>query len=136
VTGRRCPGCDHVFHRDQCTRKGPAKGWPVLDPATGRVFGRACGDRPACPCPYGACHTCGAAVLGASTLPLDDGSPEIDVDPAPDPAPDGLLAVWWLADGTLACRRLAPGEQPWPREWRGREHAHQLAVKEAAGDRR
>lgn len=131
MTAARCPGCDHVAHRDQCRRKAPGGCATVLDPATGQPIGTACyrGERAPCPCPYGWCHQCRAVIVGAATLPLDDGSPEIDVDP--DPAGDGALAVWPLPDGQLACRRLADGEQPRPGEWRGRQHAHQLTPEEA-----
>ena len=107
-----------------------------LDPATGRPDGIQCyGDRAPCPCPFGACHTCGAPIAGASLFPLRSAS-EIDVDRGSAGAADGQLAVRKLADGTLACRRLAAGEEPGRGEWRGREHVHQLVparVKEPAG---
>lgn len=121
--GARCGGCGHAPHRDTCPRKGPSGCLPLLD-ATGRKMGFACSrTRGPCPCPWGWCHTCGQGIAGASTLPLRDGSPEIDVDRGSAGAPDGTIAVWKLPDGTLACRRLAPGEQPGRGEWRGREHA-------------
>lgn len=127
-TGRRCDGCGHAFHRDQCTRKGPARAMLLLDPVTGAVTARACGARPPCPCPHGECHTCGAPVAGATSWPLDSGAPETDVDRGSAGAADGQLAVRELPDGTLACRRLAPGEEPGEREYRGRAHVHQLAI--------
>lgn len=134
MTGRRCEGCSHVFHRDECRGKAPDGHVPVLDPATGRRTGHACyrGARPPCPCPRGACHTCGAVIEGASTFPLNDGSPEIDLDP--EPAEDGLWAARKLADGTLAIHPLAAGEQPGPGEWQARAHAHQLAEVTAYDD--
>jgi hypothetical protein len=120
-----CPGCGHKFHRDTCIRKGASRCMPVLDPATGRQTGIACSSvRGPCPCPYGACHDCGAPIVGASPLPLDSGAPEIDIDRGSAGA--GALAVRQLADGTLAVRRLAGVEEPAAGEWRGREHAHQL----------
>ena len=127
MTSRRCGACGHAFHRDGCRGKAPAGYQPLLDPASGEQIGHACsrGPRPPCPCPRGACHTCGAVIVGASTLPLDDGSPEIDLDP--EPAGGGTWAVRTLADSTLAIRRLGAGQQPGPREWRAREHRHQLA---------
>lgn len=132
----RCPGCDHVAHRNTCTRKAPSACVPLLDPATGDQLGGggyACyrGERPPCRCPYGWCHTCRAIILGASILPLGSGEPEIDLDadltgPAPLLVP-GDLAVRHLADGTLAARRLELGEEP-AGDWRpARAHAHQLA---------
>ena len=132
TTGRRCEGCGHAFHRDQCRAKGPSGCMPVLDRDTGRRTGIGCSRaRVPCPCPWGECHTCGAPIAGASTFPLYDGSPEIDVDRGSAGAPDGDLAVRKLPDGTPACRRLTPGEEPGEREWRGREHAHQLATEPA-----
>jgi hypothetical protein len=131
-----CGGCGHSFHRDQCSRKGPARAWLVLDPATGEVTGRACGARPQCPCPWGACHTCGAPVVGASTLPLYDGSPEIDIDRGSAGDPAGTLAVRELPDGTLAVRRLGPGEGLADGEWRGRQHAHRLTPASNPDQRR
>jgi len=102
----------------------------ILNPATGEPMpGFACGrTRVPCPCPFGWCHTCGQPVAGASTLPLYDGSPEIDIERGSANAPDGQWAVWKLADGTLACRKLADGEEPGPGEWRGREHTACAAV--------
>lgn len=130
TAARRCDGCGHAFHRDQCPRKAASGCMPVLNPATGNQAGIACWGRPRppCPCPFGACHTCGAPIAGAAQFPLDSGAPEIDVDRGSAGAPDGHLAVRQLPDGTLACRRLAPGEQPGRGEWRGREHIHQLAA--------
>ena len=126
----RCEGCGHVFHRDGCKAKGPSGCVPLLDPATGRETGIACGVRPPCPCPWGACHSCGAPIAGASPFPLG-GSPEVDIDRGSAGDPDGTWAVRQLADGTLACRPLGPGlPLPGPGEWRAREHEHQLAVKE------
>ena len=125
-----CDGCGHAFHRDTCPRKGPSGCVPVLDPATGRESGIACsrGSRWPCPCPFGECHTCGAPIYGASTFPLDDGSPEIDIDRDSNNWPGGTLAIRQLPDGTRAVRRLAAGEEPGPGEWYGREHAHQLTA--------
>jgi len=57
-----------------------------------------------------------APVAGASTLPLQDGSPEVDIERGSAGAPDGEWAVWKLLDGTLACRQLTAGEQPGPGE--------------------
>ena len=131
---RKCNGCGHAFHRDTCPRKGPVKAWLLLDPETGAATARACGSRPPCPCPWGECHTCGAAIAGASQFPLNSGAPEIDIDRGSAGAADGTVAVRPLPDGTLACRRLAPGEEPGECEWRGREHAHQLG-KEACDAR-
>lgn len=131
MSGRRCDdhagGCGHAFHRDECRGKAPDGYVPVLDPATGAPIGHGCyrGARPPCPCPRGACHACGAVIEGASTFPLGGSSPETDLDP--EPADDGFWAARKLADGTLAIRRLGAGQQPGPREWRAREHAHQLA---------
>lgn len=127
---RRCDGCGHAFHRDTCPRKGTSGCTPLLDPATGRQIGIACsrGSRQPCPCPFGECHTCGAPIAGASPFPLDSGAAEIDIDRGSAGAPDGTLAVRQLPAGTLACRRLEPGELPGEGEWRGREHAHQLAA--------
>ena len=129
MSGGKCDGCNHAFHRDTCPRKGPSGCVPLLDPATGKPTGIACSrSRAPCPCPYGACHKCGAPVAGATPFPLDSGAAEIDVDRGSAGAEDGQLAVCQLPDGTLACRRLAPGEQPGEREWRAREHVHQLAA--------
>ena len=96
----------------------------MLDAATGEQRGGAivCGARPPCPCPFGWCHRCGQPVAGASTLPLYDGSPEIDVDRGSAGDPAGLVEVWALADGTLGARRLDPGEPARAGRWRGREH--------------
>jgi hypothetical protein len=44
-------------------------------------------------------------------------------------AEDGTLAVRRLADGTLGCRVLRPGEEPAEREWRGREHSGACAER-------
>ena len=77
----KCGGCGHAFHRDTCPRKGTSGCIPLLDPATGRQTGIACvrGRGPCpCPCAFGACHTCGAPVAGASPFPLGS-APEIDV---------------------------------------------------------
>lgn len=102
----------------------------MLDPVTGQQIGIACfRTRAACACPFGECHACGAPIAGATLFPLDSGAPEIDIDRGSAGAADGRLAVRKLADGSLACRRLADGEQPASGEWRGREHAHQLAVR-------
>ena len=133
TAGRRCEGCGHAFHRDTCPRKGASGCQPVLDPATGRQVGIACsrGSRAPCPCPFGQCHTCAAPIAGAIPWPLDSGAPEVDIDRGSAGDPDGMLAVWQLADGTLACRRLMPGEHPGDGEWRGREHVHQLAAVHA-----
>jgi hypothetical protein len=133
TAGRRCDGCGHAFHRDTCPRKGTTGCIPLLD-SFGAPVGIACSrTRRSCPCPFGECHTCGAPIAGAAPLPLGHGAAEIDIDRGSAGAPDGTLAVRKLPDGTLACRRLADGEQPGEREWRGREHAHQLApVKTAA----
>ena len=126
---RKCDGCGHAFHRDTCPRKGPSGCLPLLDPATGRQTGVACSrTRVPCPCPWGECHECGAPIAGATPFPLNSGTPEIDIDRGSASAADGALAVRQLPDGTLACRRLAPGEEPGDREWRGREHAHQLEM--------
>jgi len=57
-----------------------------------------------------------------------DEAPRIDVDWGSAGAPDGQLAVCQLADGTLACRRLASGEHPGDGWWQAREHEHQLAA--------
>jgi hypothetical protein len=119
----KCPGCGHAWHRDLCPCKGPSGCVPLLNPATGQPRGFACsGTRAPCPCPFGWCHTCLRMIAGASTLPLYDGSPEINIERGSAGAPDGTWAVWKLADGTLGCRVLADGEQPAEREWRGREH--------------
>lgn len=124
MTGERCDGCGHMFHRDQCTRKGPSSCVVLLDAATGAQAGIAClRGRGPCPCPFGACHDCGAPVAGASTLPLYDGSPEVDIERGSAGAPDGDWAVRKLPDGTLACRPLAHGEPTRPGEWAGRGHA-------------
>jgi hypothetical protein len=129
TAGQKCDGCGHSFHRDTCPRKGTSRCIPLLDPATGRQTGIGClRGRGDCPCPFGACHTCGAPIAGATPFPLDSGAPETDIDRGSAGAPDGQLAVRQLPDGTLACRRLAPGEEPGEREWRAREHAHQLAA--------
>jgi hypothetical protein len=118
-----CPGCGHAAHRDQCGRKWSSGCAPLLDPATGQPTGMACfAGRAPCPCPYGWCHHCQAPIVGASTLPLNAGSPEIDIERGSAGDPAGEWAVWKLADETLACRPLAPGEQPRAGEWRGREH--------------
>lgn len=118
--------CGHAPHRDGCKAKGPSKCTQLLDARTGEPSGSACsGTRQACPCPLGQCHTCGAPIAGASPLPLGD--LEVDVDCGSAGAPDGTLAAWKLADGTLAVRLLDAGEAPGPGEWRGRPHAHQLA---------
>jgi len=133
-SGRRCEGCNHAAHRDTCPRKGASGCIPLLDPATGRQTGIACvRGRGPCPCPFGACHACGAPIAGATPFPLDSGAPEVDIDRGSAGAPDGTLAVRQLADGTLACRRLADGEEPGEREWRGREHVHQLALTTTEG---
>lgn len=126
---RRCDGCGHAFHRDTCRAKGTSGCAPLLD-ATGRQVGVACSRarRRPCPCPFGECHTCGAPIAGAAPFPLGSGAAEIDVDRGSAGAADGGLTVRRLADGTLACRRLEPGEQPGEGEWRGREHVHQLAA--------
>jgi hypothetical protein len=61
----RCEGCGHAAHRDQCRGKGPAGCLTVLDPAAGEPAGIACSrTRMPCPCPSGACHTCGALIYG------------------------------------------------------------------------
>jgi hypothetical protein len=136
MPGERCRGCRHVRHRDQCPRKGPSGCVPILDRATGEPNGTVCftGKGP-CPCPYGYCHTCGRDIVGASILPLYDGSPEIDIECGSADAPGGGWAVWQLPDGTLACRRLEPGEEPHRdehrREWRGTEHTTCTAVASA-----
>jgi hypothetical protein len=124
--GEKCPGgCGHAAHRDECPGKAPGRCAPRLDPATGEQNGHLHYEtRAPCPCPHGWCHHCGAPVVGAATLPLYDGSPEIDIDRGS--AGDGQLAVWKLADGTLAVRRLAPGQDPGPGQWRGREHHCEL----------
>jgi hypothetical protein len=123
-TREKCGGCAHVEHRDQCPAKGPSTSTIVPDPATGRGIARACGrTKQPCPCAWGWCHDCGQGIVGASTLPLYNGDPEIDVDRGSAGDPAGLIAVWILPDSTLAARRLAAGEQPGPGEWRGREHA-------------
>jgi hypothetical protein len=131
-----CPGCGHVEHRDECRgRKAPSTAVPILDPATGDpIGGFACyrGSRPPCRCPYGWCHTCRVVIVGASTLPLDNGEPEIDLDIDPGFAGGALtagheLAARTLADGTIAVRRLEVGEDL-PEGWhRARAHEHQLA---------
>lgn len=124
-TAQRCPGCGHASHRDECGAKGPAKCVALLDAVTGRPVGTACSSvREPCPCPLGRCHTCGALISGARPLPLGD--LELDVD-GTGAHPGGTLAVWTLADGTLAARPLAAGEDPGPGEYRGRAHVHQLA---------
>lgn len=106
---------------------------PLLDPATGKQTGIACGGPCPCPCPFGTCHTCGAPIAGATPLPLSDSTPEIDIDRGSAGHPDATWAVWKLPDGTLACRPLGPGQPlPGPGEYRGREHAHQLTPKETA----
>jgi hypothetical protein len=128
----KCDGCGHAAHRDTCPRKGPSGCMIILNPATGLPMpGFVCyrGQRSPCPCPYGWCHTCKRPIVGASTLPLYDGSAEIDIERGPANAPDGQWAVWKLADGTLACRKLADGEEPGAGEWRGREHTTCAAVK-------
>ena len=128
TAARQCGGCGHAFHRDQCPRKGASGCLPLLD-ATGRQVGIACSrTRVPCPCPFGECHDCGAPIAGAAPFPLDSGTPEIDIDRGSAGAPDGTWAVRQLPGGTLACRRLEPGEQPGDGEWRGREHVHQLAA--------
>jgi hypothetical protein len=128
----KCGGCGHKAHRDECPRKWSSGCTPLLDPATGNPTGTACfRGRAPCPCPHGWCHTCKAPVVGAKTLPLDDGQPEIDIDRGSAGDPDGEWAVWKLADGRLACRRLAPGEPLAGDVWRGRAHIHQLTPKEA-----
>jgi hypothetical protein len=110
-----------------CTRKAPGSCVPLLDPATGdpQTAGFACyrDVRPPCPCPYGWCHRCKAVIAGASTLPLYDDSPEIDLDPDIGDAEDGHMAVRELADGTLAVRRLGAGQVPGDGWRRAREHA-------------
>jgi hypothetical protein len=121
TAGRRCPGCPHAAHRDECRGKGPS-GCVPLDGG-----GMACyrGQRPPCPCPFGWCHDCRAVICGATP---DGEDFEVDFDYVPPAAVlDGTWAVRRRADTTLACRPLAPGEQPAAGEWRGRAHAHQLA---------
>ena len=128
----KCGGCGHKAHRDDCDRKSPSRCEPRVDPATGKRNGMShYTTRAPCPCPWGWCHTCKAPVVGAHTLPLDDGTPEIDIDRGSAGDPGGEWAVWKLADGRLACRRLAPGERVVGEVWRGREHAHQLTPAEA-----
>jgi len=120
---RKCDRCHHVFHRDQCPRKGPSRCTSLLNPDTGQPNGIACGGtRWPCPCPWGECHHCAAPIAGASPFPLYSGADEIDIDRGSAGDPGGELAVQLLADGTLAVRRLAPGEETRPGEWRGREH--------------
>lgn len=129
----KCDGCGHAAHRDGCRAKGPSSSVAVLDPATGRPIGIACSrTRAPCPCPFGACHTCGALIAGASPFPLGS-APEVDIDRGSAGAPDGTWAVRKLADGSLACRPLGEGEQPGEGEWRGHAHIHQLATVSAAG---
>lgn len=125
AAAQRCPGCGHTAHRDGCKAKGPARCATLLDPSTGRQMGIACSrTRWECPCSLGRCHTCGALISGARPLPLGD--VELDLD-GTGAHPGGTLAVWALADGTLAVRRLGPGEDSGPREFRARAHEHQLA---------
>jgi hypothetical protein len=132
AAGRRCPRCLHAFHRDQCPRQGTSRCAVLPDPLTGRQAGIACArTRWPCPCPWGECHACAAPIAGATPFPLDSGAPEIDIDRGSAGAPDGMLAVCQVADGTLAVRRLAAGERPRPGERRGREHA--CPVKAGSG---
>jgi hypothetical protein len=132
--GRRCGHCPHAFHRDQCPGQGPSRCVTMLTPATGARAGIACTTtRAPCPCPWGECHDCGCPVAGASTLPLYDGSPEIDIERGSAGDPDGTWAVWQLADGTLACRPIEPGGPIFGRELRGREHTV-CRVRQPAGE--
>lgn len=126
MSGRpKCRGCGHAAHRDGCRAKGPSGCAPLLDPATGRPAGIACSrTRAPCPCPLGACHTCGSPVAGVQPFPL--GAVELDVDQGSAGDPAGTMAVRKLADGTLAGRLLDVGQEPAAGEWRGRLHQHQL----------
>lgn len=132
---RRCPGCDHAEHRDECRGKARQGCVSLLDPATGEPMGGtgiACyrGARPQCRCPYGRCHTCGALIVGASPLPLGSAD-EIDLDTDPEwgaaLAPGGELAARMLADGSMAVRRRRAGEPPGDGWLPVRAHEHQLA---------
>lgn len=122
----KCPSCGHAAHRDGCRATAPSGCVPLVDEA-GTQVGMACyrGGRPPCRCPFGWCHTCRVPVRGASPLPGRD--VEIDLDAGPGALPGGAaLVVRELADGTLACRVLAEGEEPGNGEEPGRAHAHQL----------
>ena len=131
TAGRRCDGCGHAFHRDTCRAKGSSGCLPLLGP-DGRQTGIACSrTRVPCPCPWGECHECGAPIAGASPFPLGS-APEVDIDRGSAGDPGGGWAIRRLPDGTLGCRRLADSEGPSEREWRGREHVHQLAAVRSA----
>lgn len=120
----RCPACPHAAHRDDCQAKGPSRCVTLIDPGTGRPVGIACSStRQPCPCPLGTCHTCGAVISGVRPVPLGD--VEIDVD-GTGAHPGGTMAVWMLADGTLAGRLLGAWCEPGDGEWRARAHVHQL----------
>jgi hypothetical protein len=139
MTGRaKCPRCGHAGHDKACRAKGPSRCVTVSD---GTATATMCGIRPPCPCAWRTC-ACGTPVALAAelppevlTLPLQGGDVMIvSAERGSAGAPGGLLAVRVLADGFLACRDLAAGEQPAKGEWRGREHAGdcgQLAQSEA-----
>jgi hypothetical protein len=124
----KCARCGHAEHTAACTGKGPSGCVPVFgDTVTGII----CGDKPPCPCAWRTCACKKPVALAvelpprARALPLEGGEVMfVSVERGSAGAPDGLLAVRVLLDGFLACRNLAPGEEPAPGEWRGREHAN------------
>ena len=133
MTGRpKCARCGHAEHARACRAKGPSRCVPVPGAAGTAVI---CGARPPCPCSWRSC-ACGQPVALACelppevrALPLEDGEVMIvSVERGSAGAPGGLLAVRVLADGFLACRSLAAGEQPAEGEWRGREHAGECGL--------
>lgn len=132
-TAGKCRGCgwQHAPHRGPCPCKAPSGCVPF---ATEDAMGFVCyrGQRPGCLCPYRQC-SCGATVALALLLPASaKGAPAGEVVMVPyerDPARDaaGLLAVRKMADGWLACRELAPGEEPGEGEERRCEHDDERA---------
>lgn len=123
----KCRGCGfrHQVHAGPCKRRARSR-CQTASTSDGAVM-TVCGYRPQCTCAWRECP-CGTPVAVAVELPRDaQVIPAGEVmlvavvrGTAGDPA--GGLAVRELADGHLACRDLAYGEEPAEDEWRGTEH--------------
>jgi hypothetical protein len=130
----KCRGCDgrHIVHAGPCKALAAQRGATIA--LEGGGVARVCGYRPPCPCAWRDC-SCGATVAIAALLPDDavavpDGEvvlvPFLRGTAGPDD-PAGRLAVRRVADGYLACRELADGDQLRPGEVRRTEHDDERA---------
>lgn len=123
-----CRGCRgrHQSHTGVCRGKEPSSCQRAGTSDGGVMI--ACGVRPRCRCPWRECP-CGTPVAVAVELPRDAQTAPAEgqvmlvaVVRGTAGKPGGRLAVRELADGYLACRDLAGGEEPGEDEWRGTEH--------------